>query len=507
MVAAEKRPEPATVELPSEQESILRIPSLYGITMFAVLAAIFIVALAPRLDTDFWWHLKVGQYIANHHSVPSHDYMSYTFKGHAWTDHEWLAELVLFGLYSLAGLWGPIVFFAGVICASFALVYANMVQRKINRVLALFVLSAAFIASSASWGPRIQMMTLLFLAIYGLVLCHFEMTRNRHLLLILPAAMLIWANIHGGFVLGLVLVGITLVGEWLNKISRQENAYTADDLKVLMYAFLGTCAITIVNPNTYRQLTYPLTFILPNAYTNLIEESASPNFHLPVFMVFEIMLLALIIAFFFQRPKVNWTHLLLIVAFTHLAFSQSRSVPLWSIVISPLLAHYLRELRPIGLSHRRRLPAGGIKSVINVAILSLIVATYLLEATHFVNATTLRTAETDNYPRGAIAYMRSHHLPPDVFVSYSWGGYLLWNLFPQYRDYMDSRADTLYSSAILNGYLDIYAARPEWKTRLNQYHVQDVLIEDSAPLSQVLALDGNWRLVYHDSLSVLYTRR
>jgi hypothetical protein len=277
-------------------------------------------------------------------------------------------------------------------------------------------------------------------------------------------------------------------------------------LKALAYALAATVAVTVVNPNTYRQLLYPLTFILPNAYTNLIEESASPNFHLPVIMLFELMLLALVTAFYLKRPKVNWTHLLLILAFTHLAFSQVRNVPLWAVVISPLLAHYLRELNPSALTHFRRLPAGGLKSVFNIVILLLVIVTYAVETTQFVNQKTLAQAETDNFPKGAIAFMKTHRLPPHVFVSYGWGGYLLWNLFPTYRDYMDSRADTLYSKTILDGYLNMYAARPTWNALLSKYRVQDVLIERTAPLSQVLAEDRGWRLAYKDSVAVLYVR-
>jgi hypothetical protein len=102
--------------------------------------------------------------------------------------------------------------------------------------------------------------------------------------------------------------------------------------------------------------------------------------------------------------------------------------------------------------------------------------------------------------------MAGHKLPSRVFVSYSWGGYLLWHLFPRYRDYMDSRADTLFNNRILRGYLTMYDARPGWRTTMNRYRIQDVLVERDAPIAQVLALDPGWRLVYHDSVSILYTR-
>src|SRR5450759_3107262 len=179
----------ATTSLESEtSSSLLRfVPSLYQVGLAAILGAILIVALAPRLDTDFWWHLKDGQFIALNHAVPARDFMSYTLTGHPWTDHEWLAEVWIFELFKLAGLWGPIAFFALVITATFSLVYLRTVRLRVHSVVALFTMAAAFVASSASWGPRIQMLTLFFLAAYMLILQRFGETRNRRILYLLPA--------------------------------------------------------------------------------------------------------------------------------------------------------------------------------------------------------------------------------------------------------------------------------------------------------------------------------
>jgi hypothetical protein len=138
------------------------VPSVYAVATFAVLGAVFIIALAPRLDTDLWWHLETGRYIASHHAVPTHDYFSFTFAGRAWTDHEWLSELLLYGLYRAGGLWSTIIFFAALICATYSLVYLAMRQRGINPVLGLFVLCGAFISASPTWGARPQMWTLFF---------------------------------------------------------------------------------------------------------------------------------------------------------------------------------------------------------------------------------------------------------------------------------------------------------------------------------------------------------
>jgi len=268
--------------------------------------------------------------------------------------------------------------------------------------------------------------------------------------------------------------------------------------------------VTIINPNGPRQLLYPLTFVLPNAYTNLIEESASPNFHMPVMMLFEGMVLLLVAALLIARPRMNWSHLFVILPFTHLALSQVRNVAVWAVVISPVLAWYLQAAMPAlreqfpRLSYRARPVRGTIGPIMNITLLLLVCVIYPVEAVHFINPKTLRQAETDNYPRGAVSYLQRHSLPSHVFASYGWGGYLLWNAFPRYRDYMDSRADTLYTTKILQGYLTMYAARPGWQTALKANGVQTVLVERTAPLAQMLAREPGWRLAYRDRLAVVY---
>jgi hypothetical protein len=375
------------------------------------------------------------------------------------------------------------------------------------------MVAMAFMASSASWGPRIQMVTLFFLAAFGLVLQRYALTRDRRWLVALPAMMLIWTNLHGGFVLGLVVVAITLAGEWLNRVTQRADRWSRDDLKMLLYALLGTGAVTIINPNGVRQLLYPLTFVLPNAYTNLIQESASPNFHLLVIMLFELMLMLMIVAFLLRRDRLNWSNLFLVIAFTHLAFSQVRNVAVWAVVVTPVLAFYLQSAGPRlaelfpGVSYRRRPVQGRTGQILNLVLLVMVVVVYLGEGTHYINRTSMKTAENDTFPVTAIAYMKTHHLPPRTFVTYAWGGYLLWNLFPTYRDYMDSRADTLYNKTILDGYLNIYTSGPGWQQTLKRYGIQNILVEPSAPIVQTLALDPAWRVAYRDPGAVLYTLR
>jgi hypothetical protein len=487
-------------------------PSRYQVGLAVVLSAIFLVALAPKLDTDLWWHLKDGAYIAAHGHPPTSDYLSFTFAGKPWTDHEWLSDLLLYVCYRVAGLWGTIVVFAGVICAAFGLVYTRMARAGANRILALFVLSGAFVASSATWGARPQMLTLLFLALYALVLDRWIASRDRRLLVVFPVAMLLWANLHGGWVLGLVFLTLGLAGEWLNRITRREGSLGATDLKALAVAIGLTLAATLANPSGLHEVLYPLVWIFPTAYSNVLTEWVSSDFHQPVTMVFEAMLLVLIASIFIGRRRVNWTHLIVILVFTHLALSEARNVAVWSIVVAPLLGVYLQSAihtwpnaRKTGERARNLRPST--ERMLNLGLLTFAALLFAFEGFHFINAPALARGERSSFPRGAMQYMTAHRLPPRTFAAYAWGGYVLWKGYPRYRDFIDGRANTLFDTRILSDYLAAYGAEPRWRSVLASYHVQNVLLPPEAPLSQAMALDPAWHRLYRDATAVLYSLR
>jgi hypothetical protein len=381
-----------------------------------------------------------------------------------------------------------------------------MVMRGVNHMLALFVVSAAFIASFASWGPRAQMLTLLFLALYGLLLLWFERERDRRLLVALPVLMLLWTNLHGGWILGLVVLVLTLIGETLNRLTKRDGAFSAADVKALALATLACLLVTVVNPYGLRQALYPLVWVFPSAYSNHIAEWASPDFHVSVMMVFEAMLLLLVLAWSRARAAVSWTWVLLAIVFTYLALSELRNVPTWSIVVSPILGVALQTQLP-ALKYRRRAVAGRTAAVLNITLLLGCAVFYVAIASHYVTPQAVNADVKQNFPQGAITYLRTHSEPSRVFATYVWGGYLTWNLYPRYRDFIDGRANTVFSSAVLLDYLAAYQGAPSWSTILRRYGVNAVLVEPSAALAQILAHIPTWKLVYHDPGSVLYVRR
>ena len=188
--------------------------------VFVIILALGLFTMAARAatDPDLWWHLRTGQLIVQNHEVFHADPYSYTRFGQPWVDHEWLSQVLIFGLYRLAGWGGLIVGFGAVIAAAFLVVFLRCPGRPY--VAGVITLLGAF-ASAPSWGVRPQMLTLLLASLLLLIL---ERSYQRpRLLWWTPPLMLLWVNLHAGYAVGLALMVLFLVGDALDVTFRFRN--------------------------------------------------------------------------------------------------------------------------------------------------------------------------------------------------------------------------------------------------------------------------------------------
>ncbi len=110
------------------------------------------------------------------------------------------------------------------------------------------------------------------------------------------------------------------------------------------------------------------------------------------------------------------------------------------------------------------------------------------------------------FPRAAIASMRTAGLPPRVFAYYDWGGYVIWNLYPDYRVFVDGRAD-LYGDELLREFKTAIHMQKGWREVLDGWKVETVLVPPSCALAQALLLDGGWETAFRDSQAIVFVRR
>ena len=489
------------------------ITSTRSLLIFIVLVVIFVTALQPITDPDFWWHLKTGQYIVQHHGIPHADVFSSTRLGSEWITHEWLSEVVMYGVFRVAGFAGLIVFFAILVTASFWVVYMRFRSRVGHPFVAAFALLLGAAATTLVWGARPQIFTLLLASIFLYILDNYYTRKFDKAIWLLVPLMVLWVNLHAGWVLGLVLIALTLFGVLLDVLFGTESRVTLRERAPALLGVLVACSAAIcVNPSGTQMYLYPLNTVSAKVFMRYVEEWKSPDFHQPHFQAVLILLLA---TFFFlaisnKRERPGRLLLLLATSFAMLRFG--RNVPFFSLVATPLLAEHLWEWVK-GQPWASRLTAftetsAAKPSIPQIAMNSLIVVIVLI----FCGIAAQRAAakqplvEAEHFPKAAVDYMRVQRLPQPIFNEYAWGGYLIWRLYPDYPVFIDGRAD-VFGEKLVEQFIEVHDGKPRWRELLQQYGTQTVLVERDSAIASLLANDSGWQKVFEDKQAVILVRK
>ncbi len=467
--------------------------AIAGLGFLCLFAANF---MAPT-DPDFWWHLRTGQLIADTGAVPMRDVFSYTALGQPWVAHEWLAELAMYWLNALGGYATVVAAFSLVITAAYFVLYRLLRRLEIDRTLALALVVWTALIRLTPWAPRPQLITFLLFAATLYLLFAFKQ-RGRARLWLLPPVMVLWVNVHAGYVSGLLLIGLFVVGEALNRLTHRPAA----PLRPLLLTGLASLIATLVNPNFFTALLYPFTYAgTGNASMRYIVEWQSVDFHNYQYLPFALAMVLLMLVG--SRSKLDFTHVLLVLAFTVMALQSQRHVILFAMTTAPVLALRLKE-RNVRLALEvatRRRTATPLTPLLLVVV-PIFVALVLLASPY----SQLRLApSTTGYPAGGVAYLKEHHPAGNLFNTYGWGGYLIYALYPEYRVFIDGRAD-VYGDAFVEEYAGVERITPRWREVLDKYQVATALVEKDSPIAVLLASQSDWQKVYEGQVEQIFIR-
>src|SRR5688572_8247725 len=244
-----------------------------------VFAYAFLFASRPLDDGDFWWHLKTGQYIVDQGIIPRTDHFSFTNYGKPWVAHEWLSEAIFYLGYSWFGYNTLIVIFALLTVLAFWLVTKSLKTHP-------FILAPAVMLGVWSILPTIgvrpRVFTLLFAAGY-LALLH-DFTRNGkawRIWLTVPM-MALWVNLHGGFLIGLVLLGLGLAGLVLDTLFQKQSIKAIWKRVQTLSLVIVACALAgLPNPQGWRIYLFPFEIFFSPVQQQSVRDWLSPDFHQP----------------------------------------------------------------------------------------------------------------------------------------------------------------------------------------------------------------------------------
>jgi hypothetical protein len=455
---------------------------------------LFAMAARNVTDPDVWWHLKTGQYIAGHKSVPHTDPFSYTRAGEPWVAHEWLTELLLYELERISGWGGLIVVFAAVLSAAFLLLYLRCGPDPY--VAAVAMLYAAW-ATMPVWGVRPQVLSLLLTSLWLLILERSD--RNPKVLWWTLPLTLLWVNLHAGFALGLALSALFLAGDLIERVLGCSQK-SPSRLRIAALILLLDLLIVPLNPNGLRLFSYPLETLRSTAMQSYIAEWASPNFHHAEYWPFLLVVLGMFAALNWSRLQVGPRDLLLLIVGLYAGLSSTRLMPLFVLIAVPLVCRQCGEWptsRP-----QRVYPPRASRSLLNGVI---VLAMAVFAGVHVAQLIQRQPqAEMQRFPTRAVAFLKTHPPSGPIFNHYDWGGYLIWRLYPSTRVFIDGRAD-LYGQTMLDQFADTYQLKGAWQQTLHHWSIDTVLVPPDSALATGLRNSPGWTVSYEDSQAVVLT--
>ena len=504
---------PATYPTPSAAASGVRVGTwlterLTARTLLlgSVLTVILSLFIGPEADPDFWWHLRIGRWMAENGKLPSTDIFTYTVPGHVWTDHEYLTEILMWLTYSRLGLIALEVAFGLITWAGFWLLY-QLVRRQPFVIVGLGLALAA-IAGSPIWGPRAQMITFALSCLELYWLQGYLSGRSRAINFF-PLVMILWANLHGGWVIGFAWLGVAIVAEGVGWVTDRENPAHLMHLRRLGIIAVGAGVAVAATPHFLSLYPYPFQTEGSVAQQRLIVEWFSPDFHLAFLRPFEAMIFLVFAGFAFKRPSVYDLLLTLLALF--LALQSVRNIALFVAAVTPVMINTYGAIWKEFSSARRwtfTIPPRPFFAVTPALVLVVILSATLVRIGNSISPTRQQQLDSTTYPVAAADWLAAHpEVGTHMYNQYGWGGYLAFRFYPQEnrRVFIFGEA-ALMGDPLLNQYEDVQTLRPDWEQVLDRYQVDYIVYNKGEALSNVLATQPGWKLVYEDSVAVIYVR-
>jgi hypothetical protein len=506
------------------------LPSLGGLSV-ALLAVNVIGPVGARLlgDSDTGWHIVTGDLIRRTGAVPRMDPFSHTMPGREWFAWEWLADVLMSIVHQGFGLSGLIVMTTAVLMAAHAISFRQAVRRGADPMLAVPVLFLAALTSSVHWLARPHVLSILLMAVWLELAGRYRQQRSRAIWLV-PVLTVLWANLHGAFVVTIVLAGVFLVGEWLEHASRGD--WWGPQVRGVVKTYAGVAVLAaaagLLTPYGFALYGHMAAYLGDRELLEAVNEFASPNFHRIDGVLIETLLFLAVVAAAHAARQKRFVEPLLVLAWTHLSLQSVRHVPLAAITMMPIIARewtlLIREsldaiparsrwAAPVAALRRRRANLVRIDRQANDALLAVMVCAFfgvLLADTRLRNALVADRFSPRDFPAGAANVaqrgLAEGWLIGQPYSSDRFGGYLIYRFHGALKVFVDGRSDFYRQGGVLTEYSRLMMAAPAWSDLLRKRDVGWMLLTPGEALETVALTSGEWRREYSDRAASLLVR-
>ena len=502
----------------TQENALLRwlMPSVADLIFVALLASLVCTALSVKLlgDAGIGWHIRTGQEILAKQAIPRVDPFSAQIR-EPWIAWEWLYDVIVGRLELSAGLNGVVWFTAVVIATVFAAMFRMLVKRGMDVLVALLLTLLAMAASTIHFLARPHVLSWLFALVWLWMLDSEELAveRRDQRPWLLPLLMLIWVNVHGGFLLGFVLLGIFWVGSmwtwlWLKESRIEESLQkiaAGKRVRQLTLVGLVSAVASLLNPYGWHVHAHIYSYLSNRFFMDHIDEFQSPNFHGVAQRCFLVLLLIAVAALAARGGKVRHSQILLALFAVYAALYSSRNIPISAVflaaIVGPLIClpgtwGFMQRMGVMDSTRRGHLwPIVATVATLMIALNGGRVGSTLWMDAHF----DARRMPVDAVSFVALNGVRGPLLSPDY-----WGGYLIYRLYPRNKVVIDDRHD-FYGEPFLRSYLTMMHVAPGGEDFF-KWRSSCLVLPRSAALSMVLSKTPEWKPVYSDDVAIVFVR-
>lgn len=464
------------------------------VLLVPVLVLFGYVLVRPQLlaDGDTGWHVATGQWMLSHHQVPKMDIFSYTAPDHPWTAHEWLADVLMGVGYSAAGWWGILLLYA-LAMAGLGAILAFQTRRWLEPRAATLLIAWTIAGTMPFILARPHVLAWVPLALWTVLLLRAR-DADRTPPLIAVAVMAIWANLHGSFIFGILLI-TPFAAEAFFSAPSSRRMEVVRNWTIFVGAALLACLVT---PFGISGLLFPFQLMAMPALGSVAEWLPSDFSSLGIF---QILLLGGLAASLLLGLRLPAWRMAIVIGMLHMSLSHVRHQAIFAIVTGLIVAAPLARglglqgprfsLRNAVMAHSR--DAAKLATVVLFIAIGLAIYRISQSDTRF---------DSENVPLTALSHVTPEMRQTRAFNEYSFGGSLALAGIPVF---IDGRID-MYGEDTLQEYLDIIGSKDvgSWRAAQRRWQIGWTILPPDAPLTAVLDSDPKWHRIYEDRWAVMH---
>ena len=485
--------------------------------LLAILAA-FVSLISTYMirvaDPDLWGHLRYGRLFLERGNISIADPFAYTTAGLTWHTHEYLSQIVLWLTYDVAGPVGLIVLKCLAGGAAIYVLYRSIrLASGDARIWSpALMLAASLLGRFFLFRP--QLVTFLLLSIFTLIVLRYLLGR-RAILWLLPLLMILWANMHGGFIAGIGVIGLGLglkaLQSWRTHGLRISPIWK--DIRALLATLFASLIASLLTPMGWSLWPFLITELGNPFNRKYIIEWQPVRLGAPgldgVLMIFLVALL--VVAWIWAQRRVTevaglrpWHWALSCLPLVWMAFGSHRHIPIMVIWCAPILVL-------LSQSAMNARPASRPATLALVLVTALVLVPALLGAYYTLSNPLPQIEITDDslgkdQPYSVVDFMRVNELQGNVYTPLWWGAYITWELYPDVHVSMDGRNDTLYPVRMVGENLEFYKDMPDTTGAPLRYATDFLLAPARSEVLPLIQVDPHWTIIYEDADAFLFVR-